>query len=459
MPNSYSHTTRAQFEQIMALRLAETASAPFVRFGAAEIDLYLTKALRTFSALTGLWQDTGSALIPAGTPFIDLPTLFPAMRGQTVLDQDLVGIIEYELLEPYSPAAWIGSEMFSLEIIRQALQRRRDQFLLDTGCHITRHAPIPATPGVIAPGSGEVALDQSIIDIRRAAWTSIDGRTTPLWPSSNWALRGASATWNLSPDLPKTYAFNQYAPAILQLAPPNANSGTLDLLTVDAGAPLDPASGVLLGVPDDFAPFVEWGALADLLSADGIARDYARADYCERMYQLGVAASKAAAVVIDARFNGRIVQFGALAKLDAAPTMRYWQDRTGTPQYLAPAGLNLLAIALPPATDTLLTATLATNAPIPATPGAFIQIPLEYMDALIGYVEHLAMFKIAGREFTATQPLAEAFFAAAQSRNQRLSALSVFEDDQRGISQAQESARPRRSDPPPAPPTPRKGAA
>lgn len=447
--NLYTHTTRAQFEQIMALRLAETASTPFVRFVADEIDLALTEALRTFSALTGMWQTTQVQLVTAGTQFIDLPALFPALRGYNVLDRDLVGMIQYALLEPKNTSGWSGSTQFSLALVTQALQRRRDQFLLETGCRVTRHAPIPDAPGTIDPAAGgEVALDQQIIDVRRAAWTTSDDKTSPLVASSNWSLRGFSATWNLSPGVPRTYAYNQYAPSVLQLGPPNADIGTLDLLTVDTGATLDPTVGVLLGVPDDYTPFIKWGALADLLSADGPGRDFARASHCESMYQLGVEAVKASAVLIDARFNDRIVQFSSVFSLDSYPTMAYWQNRTGTPQVVAPVGLNLVAIALPPAADTAMTVTIATNAPIPAAPGDYIQVPREYLDLFVGYVEHLVMFKIAGREWGATQPLAQAFFAAAQARNQRLAAVSVFEDDQRMFTQAQERAKPRRDQPP-----------
>jgi len=450
MANTYTHTTRAQFEAIMALRLAETASQPFVRFGADEIDVALIEALRTFSALTGLWQDTETALVPAGTAFADLPTLFPALRGYTVLDQELVGSIQYSLLEPKSPTVWTGSAQFSMPVVVQALQRRRDQFLLETGCRITRHQPIPAAPGVIDPAAGgQVPLDQQIIDIRRAAWTTLDGKTVPLWAASNWALRGKSAAWNLEPGLPRTYAYNQYAPSILQLGPPNSDIGTLDLLTVDTGAALDPAVGVLLGVPDDFTPFIRWGALADLMNADGPGRDFARAGHCESMYQLGVQAAKTAAVLIDARFNDKVVQFSSLVSLDAGPTMQYWQNRPGVPQFVAPVGINLVAVAFPPAADAALTVTISTNAPIPTAPGSFIQVPREYMNLFVGFVEHLLMFKIAGREWAATQPGAQAFFAAAQARNQRLSAISVFEDDQRIFTQAQEKAKPRRDEPPP----------
>lgn len=450
MPNTYTHTTRAQFEQIMALRLAETASAPFVRFVADEIDLALIEALRTFSALTGMWQTSQAQLVVAGTQFIDLPTLFPALRGYNVLDQDLVGAIQYALLEPKNVSGWPGSTQFSLALVTQALQRRRDQFLLDTGCVATRHAPIPAAPGVIDPADGgEVPIDQQIIDIRRAAWTTSDGsKTSPLMSASNWSLRGFSATWNLSPGLPRTYAYNQYAPSILQLGPPNADTGTLDLLTVDTGAALDPTVGILVGVPDDYTPFIKWGALADLLSADGPGRDFARASHCESMYQLGVEAVKASAVLIDARFNDRIVQFSSMFSLDTSPTMAYWQNRTGAPQVIASVGLNLVAIALPPAADTSMAVVISTNAPIPAAPGDYIQVPREYMDLFVGYVEHLIMFKIAGREWGATQSLAQAFFSAAQARNQRLAAISVFEDDQRIFTQVQEHAKPRRDQPP-----------
>lgn len=441
--NQYSHTTRAQAEAILGLRLLDPGQ---VRFPAAELDVYMIEAIRTFNALTGIYQDTDiiAALAP-GTAFVDLPAAFPAMRGYTVLDSDLVTAIGYHLID--GPNSFIGgwSEMFNgaSTMIVQALQRRRDQFLLETGCRITRHAPIPAAPAVITPGSGEFSIDQSVIDIRRAAWTTPDGKTTPLWTTSNWSLRGFSPSWNLSPDLPLTYAYNQRSPGVLQLGPPPASSGTVDLLTVDAGAALTGA-GALLGIPDDFAPFIKWGAMADLLSQDGPMRDYPRALFCERRYQIGVAAAEVAAVLIDARFNDQIVQFSTLPSLDASPEMQYWQSRTGTPAILAPAGLNMVAIAPPPASATSLELTIVTNAPVPASLADQLQIPLEYLDTVLGYAQHLAAFRTGGKELAATTYLADGFFAAAMQYNARLAAVSVFEDDQRVFSQLHESVKPRR---------------
>lgn len=455
MPNTYSDLTLSAAETIVAQWLAETFSSSYVRFLQDEIDTAIIEAIRSWNSLTGYHQDTQSVVIPANTVFIDVPSIFPApFREYSVLDFDLIAAISYHLFEPKSTSSWVGSDMFTYPQIIDAIQRRRNQFILETGCRITYHDPAVDFPLPITPGSGEVGLDQAIVDIRRAAWkASVDGKITPLWPSSNWALRGASNVWNLSPGLPRIYAFNQRAPYIVQLAPPNIDNGVLDLLTVDTLPPDNLGSGILIGIPDDFTPWVKWGVLADLLSSDGPAKDYARALYCERRYQLGVAATQSANMLIDARINDKIAQFAPISSLDAAPNFRYWQSRTsaedptGLPRYLSPIGLNMLALVLPPATSVSLELTAVRNALIPDTANpntSYLQIGREYMDVVLGYAMHLLMFKVGGQEFAATTQLADAFFQAANDYRGRLAVSSIYEDDQRGISGKQEEIKPRR---------------
>ena len=55
------------------------------------------------------------------------------LRSYNVTDLQLLTEIEYQLIEPPSGATWTGSEMFTVQDILTALQRRRDQFLNETG--------------------------------------------------------------------------------------------------------------------------------------------------------------------------------------------------------------------------------------------------------------------------------------------------------------------------------------
>ena len=429
---AYTHISMTEAEDALALRLGDAAgSVSFVRWLRDELNTHITEALRTWSLLTGMWEESAIASIPAGTQFVDLPVAFSSLRGYTLQERDLVGALQYSLWEPKSVSSWTGTEMFAMADIVEAIQRRRDQLLLETGCRLTRDARYPAAPAFISADDESIELAEDVMSVSRAAWTTLVGspKTTPLWQSSDSAMRAASPTWNLTPGLPRTYVFARRAPHVLEFAPPPENAGYLDLLTVNAGATLDAATGVLLGIPDDMAWIVKWGALADLLSKDGPARDYSRSLFCERRWLLGVAAAQIAQVLIEAKVNRRLLQFSSMAGLDRSRA--YWQNMRGATNVAALAGLNLLALDSPPAADIQLEASLIRNAPIPAG-SEDLQIGKEYLDVLLGYSTHLAMFKVGGQEFAATSHLADAFFAAAVDRNERLAESSAFESARLG---------------------------
>jgi hypothetical protein len=422
---AYSHTTFTEAENQLASLLADSSK---VRFLSAELRAYLTESLRTWNALTGMFKVDGAPIdIAAGTAFIDLPTEYPDYRAYTVTDRDLVSLIQYHFLEPATPTAWSGTEMFTLTEIAEALERRRDQFLLETFCRVTRTATYPTAPDVVPPGTLSYDLPENVVALRRLAWRELSGKVTPLQQSSSVALRGANPLWTLNADVPKTYMYDTRSPHTIALSPVPANAGSLDIIAVATGADLDPSSNVAIGIPDDLCWGVKWGAMATLLSKDGPARDYARALYCERRYRLAVVAALMTPTLTDGRVGNRPMQFAtSLDSLDQA--RRHWQTMRGTLQTVAPAGHNLVALASPPSTDIQASFSFVRNAPIPALVSDYLQIGKEYLDLVIGYSVHLAMFKIGGTEFASTTHFADSFFAAASEYNERLKESSAFEE-------------------------------
>lgn len=419
----YTHTTLTAAEDQLAARLADSAK---IRFISDELQTYIIEALRTWSSLTGMWEiSTDAITVAAGTQFIDIPTEAPDYRDYTLKDQDLIGIMQYHLMEPKSVSSWTGTAMFVLADLTKAIQRRRDQFLLETSCRVVRSSPLPADPGVIAADAGRYSLPESVIAVKRVAWRSVaTGVVTPLWPSSLWSKRASRNAILAETGTPETYLLSERAPLEIEFNPVNSATGTIDLVAVEAGATLDPSTGVLLGIPDDFAWVVKWGALADLFAKDGPARDYARALFCERRWRMGIAAALSYSPLVHATINGLPAQFTTIEGLDAG--RRSWQSLSGTPQVLAPIGMNLLAIADPPSASCSLILDLCRNAPIPAA-AENIQIGKEYLDLILGYAVHLAMFKVAGTEFAATIHLANAFFEAAMDYNEKLRDNEAFE--------------------------------
>lgn len=423
---AYTTTTLTAAENLLAGILADLQGGiSKVRWVSGELQAIVLEALRTHSALTGIHEATSDLFtISAGSAFIDLTTALGALRSQTLRDRDVIGPIQYALFEPYDPIDGTGmSEMFTFDQIAKATQRRRDRFLRETGCHLTR-AVAPTAPDVIHSGTSSYALDEDTIDIRRAAWAAITGRTEAIHRASHWSARASAPRINGEEATPRTFIVSERAPIEIELNPPPSAAGRLDLLTVKAGATLAPGtgSGTLLGIPDDYAWVIKWGALADLLSQDGPARDYARSLFCERRYRMGVAAAVSRGIITDGVIGNRQIQLSTIEQLDYGRPD--WQSRSAKlPIVFAPAGLNLVAIADPPTVDVQARLTVRRNTPVPAAVGEYIQLGKEWLDLVLGYAAHVAMFKVGGQELAATTHLADSFFKACADYNDEWGAM------------------------------------
>lgn len=417
MASPYSHTTWADLKTALSLRLHDSSK---VYWTDAELGLYLTEALRTWNASTGFWRDKGVITLSANTPFYDLASIplrnaddNAALVNYIVTDTDLITQIQHHFLEPATGTTWTGSEQFTLADCSRAIQRRRNQFIADTGCVVTRTTGIATNPN-----SNHVFLSDGTVAVRRLAFTSASGVTYPLVPTDILSQRNYDSTQLFTPGIPYTYSSASARPVELILTP-FPEPGTLDLVGVQSGVNLTAGATTILGVPDDFAPFVKWGAMADLLSKDGPARDAVRSGYCERRYQLGVLLARHSPVVVNAEINGVPLDTDSLTNMDAFN--KSWQSTTGTPTAIA--SVRTL-VALSPCPNGVYSALfdVVCKAPIPATDSNFVQIGREQIGPILDYAEHLAAFKMAGEEFKATFKGADNFFTAAVAYNERLAA-------------------------------------
>lgn len=130
----------------------------------------------------------------------------------------------------------------------------------------------------------------------RGSFVVVRGTTPPPPPISlttsvltnvdTWELDNATSN-PLDTGTPIAWYENTLDQQEFGIAPvPNTN-GTIGFLYVQLATALT-GLGVNLVVPDDWAPYVMWGALAELLSSDGPSFDPVRAAYCSRRYEEGV---------------------------------------------------------------------------------------------------------------------------------------------------------------------------
>lgn len=434
MPLAYSHTTFGEAKAQLAALLNDPA-AGLSFYSDAEVGTYIVEALRFFGAAAAFWRDrdtfvtnTNTGIPPAVTPtadnpWYDLPTWLPGLRGYNVIDSQILQAIEYHLLEP-ATVPYSGSSQFSQAAIVAAMQRRLNQFLLETTAVLT-HMQI----GPLAPNSGRITLPDNVMYVRRGAWfDTATAQWSRLSRSDEWSMLGYyQPPWTQqTPVAPQVFSLAVTPALTLQLAPPPTDPGFLDLIVVQSGTalnPVDPITGVLMGIPDDFTWVVKFGALAELLNADGPAKDPRRAAYCQARWQEGIAMARVAESVLFLSIQGNPQYSESLASVDYGRPL--WQNYAGNPPFMgALDGLNLLAMVDPPAGAFPVTLDVVQNAIVPSADGDFIQVGREELAAILGYAEHLATFKCGGAEFMATLPSYQRIMALAGTYNSKLKAVT-----------------------------------
>ena len=413
----YAHITLATLKTQLAARLSSTDGVFWIP---EELEQYIDEAMRVFGALTGFWRAQASFNTVAGTTFYNLTTIdaaFIAILGYTVTDQSLVSTIQHHFLEPAPGNSWSGTDMFTLDDVTRALQQRRDQFLSEAGVVITR-----STPAASAVPTTREDLTDTVIDLRRVVWQrDSDSTYFHLWREDEHNISAFDQAWQTA-GVPIAYSVSAPPPITMELMPPASVAGTFDLLSVNAGAALNPGvgSGVVMGVPDDLAWVIKWGAMADLLSHGGEARD-SRAAFCEERFKLGVAIARALPAVIHADIAGTPILPDSLHNLDAFRAD--WQNAAqGPPDTVVVAGHNLVAVSPPPDGVYSITLDVVRRAELPFAGGSVVEMGREDINGILDYAQHLAAFKLGGAELASTQRQANNFLSHALLRNQLMDA-------------------------------------
>lgn len=322
----YDYITLAQARTAVAKRLGD----PSMTFWLAdEIDGLIRESLQIWQTATLYHRARASFNTVPGQAFYDISNVLSdgteLVLQRTLTAQQIVKRIQYHLTENAGDvvdgSVWVGTEMFTLDDLYQAVYRRVNRFLEETGQIIT------ASQLTVTSGNGIVDIPTEWIDVRRAGWETLDGSGNPdkhnvLWRTSEYILDSQFNDWNVSPGRPEAYSI-AVAPLIrLQLAPPPNDTGMLDLIMVNALT----TTGAL-NIFNDFGWVIKWGAIADLLGQDGEASDPDRSSYAQQRWDEGIQLAKIMSTVLRTEINGQAVQPCALFDLDAG--VPGWQDAVG----------------------------------------------------------------------------------------------------------------------------------
>jgi hypothetical protein len=401
---AYTTITYGDLKDQLASRLGDPNKVFFLD---AELGLYLIDALRTFNALTGFWRQRAEFPSVANQIFYDLRTVAPGFCDYTVTDRDAITFMEYQLIEPPTPTVWTGSEMFTLDSLAKALQRRRDQYLLDTGMVITAN-PLFAASG---PPATRTTFNDKIIDLRRVVFQEqASGRRSALLRDDVVGFNAFKVNWQGASTLvPVSYSTGAVPPLTVMIAPEPQVTGFFDVLSVNSGDALDPAVvASTLGVPDDWTWPLRFGALADLLAQDGPGRDVPRAQYAQQRYMEGVQLGTGLPALQNVTVNGMGIQL--MGVLEADEFSRGWDARRGRPLFGLTMGTNIMALS-PVANQVYgLAIDVIRKAPVPTDDADPVEVSREVLDGLLDYGQHLALFKTGGADFARSGDLLDRFY-------------------------------------------------
>lgn len=427
----YTYITLTQAIAALALRLNDSG---LVFYSSAELQAYITEALRCWNCLTNQWNTdyTYTVTPPSSSVWTALRGVSGYPRQQTVTDTDLYKIMEYHLLEPASGGTWTGTSQFAISDLSGALQRRRDEIIQLTTCN-----PV-SSPLASIPNTRRTTLPDTVLEVIRARFVPATGFGSPStlsrddnlsfeYFSPNY-LQNQSGTGQVPGNIVQAYSVIAGPPLALDVDYAPTVPGAYDLLVLQSGASLSPPASTLIGIPDDYTWVAKWGAMSDVLGSGSEKQDKLRADYALSRYKDGLVLMQQAPWITLAQINGVAADTPAVAEMDSYSVE--WDSNPNATPCVVVGGTDLIAVCPVPTSGgpVGVSLTVIGNAPVPSVGGDYIQCSRDVLDVILDYSEHLAAFKKGGAEFLATMELAKTFAQEAFATNARLKQLGIFRD-------------------------------
>lgn len=205
-----------------------------------------------------------------------------ALTDALILDEIQRVVIE----SPDFGATWPSGLWTREEVVSYANQRQ-DRFLKETLCAVS-WLPLP-----IMPGQSQQTLPENWLATRNAFLVdSTEARMEPLAPLTRREADLLLSDWNRTQGTPLGYLQEIWGTRQLTFVPTPATGGVLHLFAAVVGEVLS-GLGVALSVPDECAPYVVYGILANMFGKQGRAFDEARRRYCEARYTEGIELTQA----------------------------------------------------------------------------------------------------------------------------------------------------------------------
>jgi hypothetical protein len=399
-----------------------------------ELFTYITRALQMQNSLCWVWRTDFTYSDPVNI-WNSLGSLAGSPRLRTMTDVEVYAELEFMLLEPSNlTGTWTGTNQFSLSVLSQALQRRRDEMIQRGNLNQSLMTGIPLTPNTI-----RTELDDSVIGVERVRYIPATGSPNTLYRDDTVAQEFYEAPlYQLNPGTPQTFSLSSEPPLSWQVDVPPAQPGTYEAIVLQSGAPFNPPTPTLVGIPDDFVFVLEFGALADLLGQESESTDLERAAYCMKKYQEGLELMLKTPWIGLGKINGAAVSIDSIYAMD-----QYSVDWDNNPSGFGPVivagGVDNIAAPVAQGVG----CKVLGNAPILDSTNTYVQISRPMADTMFDLAQARAMFKVAGAEWKAALELEKRALLACEAERVRLKSQGAFSDffDERGRQQERDRNR------------------
>jgi hypothetical protein len=201
-----------------------------------------------------------------------------------VTDKDVMNALQLSVLEPADDGQTWPSGLWNTAEIVSYMNNRSRSLLCDSGLTVAI-----GYSGVVT-GQDEFDLPDNLIDIRRVAWAiETDPMAyTELPIATGWELDHDDPNWpTASAPAPEVYTEDTQQSLTISVNPKPTDTGEMELIFTALGGALT-GTGSFLSIPDDYTPYIAWGARADMLSSEYEVNDPARAAHCESRFQEGL---------------------------------------------------------------------------------------------------------------------------------------------------------------------------
>jgi hypothetical protein len=484
--------------QLGARLAAPLTDPPTSLWSATEGKSYIFRALQIFNVLTNTWRTDFTFNSP--NLWNSLGSLAGSPRLRSATDAESYTMLEYYLLEPPTAGgAWTGTSQFSLSDLQNALQSRRNEMLQISGCNDVLLQNIPLTPNtrrtflpdtaldcirvrylalqvsptatgtsgtssITVSSSTNIAAGQLVSGTGIAPWatvSSINGTTVTLSLPNTGTVSGVinffapndlyrddtvalewyeSPLYQLPSGTPQTFQLSSEPPLSFDVDIPPNQPGVYEAIISQSGTPFAPPAATLLGIPNDWAFILEYGALADLLGRESEATDRERAEYCLKRYQDYLTVITNTPWIMLGSVNGVACSVDSLADTDRY-SVGWDQNPSGFGPVIVTSGIDFLAAPV----GSSIGVTCLGNAPLVDITNTYLQVSRDQWDTVLDLAQAAASFKMGGAEWKAALELEARAIKFCAAENSRLKSLGAFTDIilQRG--QAQDRAQERYS--------------